>query len=169
MTSRAEISSRMVRAPRSEQMADPPAPARIRAVMIGAASRTVPMASTAPTKELAPIELARPPTSSTRTMPNGMAMSTVGRTETEIRNHACSANSCHTNRRRITVSPVDQLASSSMAERLPTAVSPRVPVSTTLSTVADARRTVTVQRSSPRTTSVKILPGPPASYGQRAS
>ena len=55
MTSMAEISSRMVRAPSSEQMADPPAPASRRAVTMGEASRTVPMASTAPTNDAAPI------------------------------------------------------------------------------------------------------------------
>ena len=55
MTHMADISSRIVRDPRSEQMAEPPAPERMIAVMTGAASRTMPMASTAPTMALAPI------------------------------------------------------------------------------------------------------------------
>ena len=40
MTSMAVISSRMRRAPRSAHMAEPPAPAIIRAVAMGACSRT---------------------------------------------------------------------------------------------------------------------------------
>ena len=80
-------------------MAEPPAPDRMMAVITGAASRTMPMASTAPTTVLAPIWTASPPTSSTRTSPKGMAIRIVGRIVTEARNQLCSANSDHENRR----------------------------------------------------------------------
>ena len=89
-------------------------------MITGAASRTMPMASTAPTIAEAPICTARPPTSSTSTRPNGIAIRTAGRTVTEIKNHVCSTNSAHENRRWTMADTVDQTASSSIAKRSPT-------------------------------------------------
>ncbi len=92
--------------------------------MTGAASRTMPMASTAPTIEEAPIWTASPPTSSTSTRPKGIAISIAGRTVTEIRNQVWSTNSAHENRRCTIAETVDQTASMSIAQISPTIASP---------------------------------------------
>ena len=49
-----------------------------------------------------------------------MAISTAGRTVTEIRNQVCSTNSAHENRRWTIADTVDQTASRSIANRSPT-------------------------------------------------
>ncbi len=100
-------------------MAEPPAPDKMMAVITGAASRTMPMASTAPTMAAAPIWTESPPTSSTSTSPKGMAMRMAGSTVTEIKNQACSANSAHENRRCTMAATVDQTASRSMEKMSP--------------------------------------------------
>ena len=53
-TSIASISSRILRAPMSEQMAEPAAPAISSAAAIGAASRTTASTAVAPAKDWAP-------------------------------------------------------------------------------------------------------------------
>lgn len=59
-TSIASSSSRIFRAPRSAQIADPPAPAMIRAVTIGPASRTTASTEAAPVNDCAPRAVAHP-------------------------------------------------------------------------------------------------------------
>ena len=94
MTRSAAISSRMVRAPRSEQMAEPPAPDSSSAVMIGAACWTIAMrVDRADDRRRADLRRPCPPTSMTRIRPNGMVMRIVGSRVTETRNQVCSAYS----------------------------------------------------------------------------
>ena len=82
---------------------------------MGEASRTVPMASTAPTNDAAPICPARPPTSRTTTRPKGMAMRMAGSTETEARNQAWSTNSRQAKRPWNSSRTVARMVSSTMA------------------------------------------------------
>ena len=79
MTSMAEISSRMRRAPRSAVMAEPPAPAISSAVAIGACSRTTASTIAEPRWASAPSCLISAPTCSEMTMPNGIEMRITGR------------------------------------------------------------------------------------------
>src|SRR4051812_43754513 len=89
----ASSSSRILRAPRSAAIADPPAPAMRSAVAIGPASRTTASTLAEPTNDCAPNCLIRPPTCSAMTAPNGMATRAVGTIVTEAMNHACWMNS----------------------------------------------------------------------------
>ena len=92
-TSIASISSRILRLPRSAQIAEPPAPAISSAHTIGLASRTMASTLAAPTKDCAPIWTARLPSWSAMTAPNGIATSEVGTIVTLAMNQACSMNS----------------------------------------------------------------------------
>ena len=96
----ASISSRILRAPRSEQIAEPAAPAMIRAAAIGAASRTVASTAVAPAKDSAPSCPVRLPTCSEITAPKGTETRIVGTSVTLVMNHACSMNSAHWKGRR---------------------------------------------------------------------
>src|SRR6476469_3875634 len=98
-TSMASISSRILREPRSAQIAEPPAPAMSSAVTMGLASRTTPRTATAPVKLCAPICLVRLPTCSARTAPNGIETSAVGRIVTLAMNQACCTNAAPWNGR----------------------------------------------------------------------
>ena len=89
----ASISSRILRAPMSEQIADPAAPAMIRAAAIGAASRTTARTAVAPANDWAPSCPVRLPTCSEMTAPNGIETRIVGISVTLVMNHACSMNS----------------------------------------------------------------------------
>ena len=92
-TSMASISSRILRAPMSEQIAEPAAPAMIRAAAIGAASRTTASTAVAPAKDWAPSWPVRLPTWSEMTAPNGIETRIVGISVTLVMNQACSMNS----------------------------------------------------------------------------
>jgi len=92
-TSSASISSRIVREPRSAQIAVPAAPARSSAVTMGDASRIVARADAAPVKLSAPSCLVRLPSCSAMTAPNGMDTSIAGSTETNAMNSVCWTNS----------------------------------------------------------------------------
>ena len=96
----ASSSSRILRAPRSAQIAEPPAPAISSAVAIGDASRTTASTAAEPVKDWAPNCLIRPPTCSAMTAPNGMATSAVGMIVTLATNQACWRNSRSWNGRR---------------------------------------------------------------------
>ena len=74
----ASSSSRILRAPRSAAIAEPPAPAIRRAVPIGAACWITASTEAEPVKDWAPNCLISPPTCSAMTAPNGMATSAVG-------------------------------------------------------------------------------------------
>ena len=74
----ASSSSRILRAPRSAAIAEPPAPAISSDVAIGPASRTTASTAAEPVNDCAPNCLIRPPTWSAMTAPNGMATSAVG-------------------------------------------------------------------------------------------
>src|SRR3954449_13099797 len=92
-TSMASISSRILRAPMSLQIAEPAAPAMMRAAAIGAASRTVASTAVAPAKDWAPSWPVRLPTWSEMTAPKGIDTRIVGISVTLVMNHACSTNS----------------------------------------------------------------------------
>src|SRR3954449_7875839 len=98
-TSIASISSRILRAPMSLQIAEPAAPAMMRAAAIGAASRTVASTAVAPAKDCAPSWPVRLPTCSEMTAPNGIDTRIVGISVTLVMNHACSTNSRNWNGR----------------------------------------------------------------------
>src|SRR5687768_15546512 len=89
----ASSSSRILRAPRSAAIADPPAPAIRSEVAIGPASRTTASTAADPVNDWAPNCLIRPPTWSAMTAPNGMATRAVGMIVTEAMNQACWRNS----------------------------------------------------------------------------
>src|SRR4051812_18902372 len=92
-TSIASISSRILRAPMSEQIAEPAAPAMISAAAIGAASRTTASTALAPANDCAPSCPVRLPTCSEITAPNGIETRMVGISVTLVMNQACSMNS----------------------------------------------------------------------------
>ena len=104
MTLSASISSRTVRAPRSEQMADPTAPAIIKEVTSGAPWRSTPMPLTAPENDVAPICAATAPICTEVMTPKGMATKIVGSSETRVMNQAWSTNSDQ-EKRPLTMSP----------------------------------------------------------------
>src|SRR4051794_32899010 len=89
----ASSSSRILRAPRSAAIAEPPAPAISSEVAMGPASRTTARTEAEPVKDCAPNCLIRPPTWSAITAPNGIATSAVGTMVTEAMNQACWRNS----------------------------------------------------------------------------
>ena len=78
MTSMAASSSRMLRAPMSAVIAEPPAPAMSRAAAIGAASRTTPTMTAAPVSDSAPSWRVSWPICSEMVAPRGRAISTTG-------------------------------------------------------------------------------------------
>ena len=92
-TSIASISSRILRLPRSAQIAEPPAPAISNAHTIGLASRITASTEAAPVNDCAPSWRVNVPSCSAITAPNGMATSEVGRIVTLAMNQACSMNS----------------------------------------------------------------------------
>ena len=96
----ASSSSRILREPRSAQIAEPPAPAISSAVAIGDASRTTARTAAEPVNACAPNCLIRPPTCSAITAPNGIATSAVGMIVTLATNQACWRNSRSWNGRR---------------------------------------------------------------------
>ena len=114
-TSMASISSRILRAPRSAQIAVPPAPAMSSAVTIGAASRRTASTEAAPENDWAPSCRVRLPICSAMTAPNGMETSAVGRIVTLAMNHACWMNSLAWNGRRGRVAETSR----AIAKRLP--------------------------------------------------
>src|SRR4051794_26126297 len=89
----ASSSSRILRAPRSAAIAEPPAPAISSAVPMGAACCTTARTEAEPVKDCAPNCLIRLPTCSAMTAPKGMATRAVGMIVTEAMNHACWMNS----------------------------------------------------------------------------
>ena len=98
-TSMASISSRIFRAPRSAQTAEPPAPAISSAVTIGLASRSTARTEAEPVKDCAPSCRVSEPSCSAMTAPNGIATSAVGKIVTLAMNHVCSMNSRNWNGR----------------------------------------------------------------------
>ena len=92
-TSMASISSRIFRAPRSAQIAEPPAPAISSAVTIGLASRRTARTEAAPVNDCAPSCRVSEPSCRAITAPNGIDTSAVGRIVTLAMNHACWMNS----------------------------------------------------------------------------
>ncbi len=121
----ASISSRIVRAPSSAQTADPPTPASSSAVMIGEASRSTPMASAAPTNEVAPIWAASAPTCSAIATPSGMDTRMAGSRATLTRNQERSTNSLNWNLRRTRSEPSPYSEAPNIVYRPPTASSVR--------------------------------------------
>ncbi|CKP18305.1 Uncharacterised protein [Mycobacterium tuberculosis] len=96
----ASISSRMVRAPRSAQIAVAPAPATTSTVTTGPSWVMVPNAVPAPDKSAAPISRNRMlRVNATRTV-NGMDTSNVGTSETRATIQVWSKNSRNWNGRR---------------------------------------------------------------------
>ena len=77
-TSMASISSRILRAPRSAQIAEPPAPAISSAVTIGLASRSTARTDADPVKDCAPSCRVSEPSCRAMTAPKGIATSAVG-------------------------------------------------------------------------------------------
>ena len=99
-TAIASISSRMVRAPRSAQIADPAAPEIISAVTIGLACWITASTLAAPVNDCAPICTVSEPSCSAITAPNGIATSAAGSTVTLATNQNCSISSRTWNGRR---------------------------------------------------------------------
>ena len=93
ITSRAAISSWMVREPRSAQIAVAPAPATISTVTIGPICVIVPNAALAPLRSAAPISRSRMLRMKVTSTVNGIATSTVGKVDTRAMNHTWSMNS----------------------------------------------------------------------------
>src|SRR3954447_937924 len=98
-TSIASISSRILRLPRSAQMADPPAQEISSAQTIGAASRMMASTAAEPVNDWAPTCRDRLPICRAMTAPNGIETRAVGRIVTLARNQPCSIASRHWNRR----------------------------------------------------------------------
>ena len=92
-TRMASISSRMVRAPRSAQIAVAPAPATTNTVTTGPSWVMVPNAVPAPERSAAPISRSRMLRVNATSTVNGMATSSVGTSETRAIIHVCSRNS----------------------------------------------------------------------------
>ena len=92
-TSMASISSRMVRAPRSAQIAEPPAPATSSAQMTGAACWMTASVLAAPENDWAPNCRISDPSCSEMTEPNEIDTSAAGRMQTREMNQHWSMNS----------------------------------------------------------------------------
>ncbi len=101
MTSSASSSSRILREPMSEQIAEPATPESISAVMIGEAWRTTARVLPAPVNETAPTCWASTPTCSARMTPNGIETIRAGRVQTRIVYQVWSSSSSKGNRRRV--------------------------------------------------------------------
>ncbi len=87
ITSSAEISSRILRDPRSAVIAEPPAPEISSAVATGAASRTMARTMAAPVPDSAPSWRAKLPTCRAMTMPKGIDTRMTGSVVTLAMNH----------------------------------------------------------------------------------
>ena len=98
-TSSASISSRMVRAPRSAQMAVDPAPATTSTVTSGPSWVTAPSAAPAPETSAAPNSASRMLSVKMISTVSGIETATVGRNATRMRNQLCRMNSRHSNGR----------------------------------------------------------------------
>ncbi len=98
MTDMAESSSRMLREPMSDDMAEPPAPEISSAVATGATSRTMARTTADPVADWAPSWRASWPTCREMVAPSGMAISRTGRVVTRARNQHCSSHSRHQDR-----------------------------------------------------------------------
>lgn len=93
MTSIASSSSRILREPRSAQIADPAAPEISSATMIGLACWITASTLAPPVKDWAPSCWVREPTWRAMTAPNGMETRAAGRIVTLATNQNCSMNS----------------------------------------------------------------------------
>src|SRR5512139_621259 len=133
----ASSSSRILRAPRSAAIAEPPAPAMRSEVAIGPASRTTASTAAEPVKDCAPNCLISPPTCSAMTAPNGMATRAVGMIVTEAMNQACWMNSRSWNGRRNSPRPTSRPKAKSL---------PAVPIG---ASAREAVREVDIARSGP--------------------
>ena len=89
----ASISSRMVRAPRSAQIAVAPAPATTSTVTTGPSWVIVPNAVPAPDRSAAPISRNRMLSVNATNTVNGIAISSVGTSDTRAIIQVCSRNS----------------------------------------------------------------------------
>ena len=115
MTSMAASSSRILRAPRSAVMADPPAPAISSAVATGAASRTMASTMAAPVVDSAPSWREKAPTWRAITAPNGIEMRITGMLVTLAMNQHWRRYSFH----QFRTSRVRRRPSREIANRLP--------------------------------------------------
>src|SRR5690606_30736358 len=115
ITSIAASSSRILRAPRSAVIAEPPAPAISRAVATGAASRTMARTIAAPVVDSAPSWREKAPTCRAITAPKGIEISTTGMLVTLAMNQHWRRYSFH----HMRTSGVLRSPSSEMAKRLP--------------------------------------------------
>ncbi|CAM5718563.1 hypothetical protein SALBM217S_01693 [Streptomyces griseoloalbus] len=113
MTSIASSSSRMVREPRSAQMAEPPAPAMSRATMSGLACWTTARTLAPPVKDWAPNCWVREPTWRAMTAPKGIETRAAGRIVTLATNQNCSMNSRNWNGLRKTARPTSAASAKS--------------------------------------------------------
>src|SRR4051794_8263663 len=141
----ASSSSRILRAPRSAAMAEPPAPAISSDVAIGPASRTTASTAADPVNDWAPNCLMSPPTCRAMTAPNGIATSAVGTMVTEAMNHACWRNSRSWNGRRNSPRPTSRPNAKSL---------PAVPIG------ASTREEVSADTSGSRGHGHVVLEGP---------
>ncbi len=94
-TSIASISSRMVRAPKSAQMAVDPAPATTSTVVNGPSWVTAPIAAPAPDRSAAPNWASRTLRVNMRRTVSGIETMMVGRNATLMMNQHCRMNSRH--------------------------------------------------------------------------
>jgi hypothetical protein len=94
-TSSASISSRIVRAPRSAQIAVEPAPATTSTVTIGPSCVTAPSAAPAPVTSAAPNSCSSRLSVKMTSTVSGMATARVGRNDTRTKNQPCWMNSRH--------------------------------------------------------------------------
>jgi hypothetical protein len=95
MTSMAAISSRIFLDPMSAVMADPPAPAIMRAAATGEASLTMASTMAAPVRDWAPSCWLNDPTWRAMTIPKGMEIRTTGMLVTLAMNQHCSTYSLY--------------------------------------------------------------------------
>ena len=105
-TSRASISSRMVRAPKSAQMAVDPAPATTSTVVSGPSWVTAPSAAPAPEMSAAPNSTSRMLSVKMSSTVSGIDTMIVGRIATRMMNQPCRMNSRHWNGQRNSALPV---------------------------------------------------------------
>ncbi len=108
ITSRASISSLMVRAPKSAQMAVEPAPATTSTVVSGPSWVTAPNAAPAPDISAAPNSASKTFNVKVNNTVSGIAAMMVGRIVTLSRNQACRTNSRHSSGQRKTALTVNE-------------------------------------------------------------
>jgi hypothetical protein len=94
-TSIASISSRMVRAPRSAQMAVDPAPAMTSTVVSGPSWVTAPSAAPAPERSAAPNCASKTLSVKISSTVSGIDTMMIGSSATRMMNQACQTNSRH--------------------------------------------------------------------------